>query len=286
MINNYIKAIAIKHQEKKWIEAAFNRKHRGLSIKSLWDNFLQKFFSKRKNYPSFLSDYVIVGNNPIINMLLLYKINNQRRVDEKIKVTFIIQNQPDYWDYSIAGDKVFLDLLNEYLQIDKKNIEEIFEEIIYKINKENIELCFLNSEEWNIQYHRYDSLTKSWSLFLFNNTNKKDINIHEYFLYQNQIREKINTFFIKKLKGLKAHKEIKWFEKKPKKKFQPIIIAKNMFITSIPQGWINSEYDTNVNEVNFKNELTQYSYGSSIKTSINQQNLKEISIENVKELFK
>jgi hypothetical protein len=109
--------------------------------------------------------------------------------------------------------------------------------------------------------------------------------MHEYFVYQNEIREKINEFFVNKLKVLKIYKEIKWFETKPKKKFQPIIIAKNMFITSIPQGWINSESKEDVGKVSFKNELTNYSYGSSVKTSVNQKVLKEISIENIIELI-
>ena len=265
-----------------WKQASINFNKRGWNISSIVVFFIpiKNLFELMDN-PSIMVDYLVIGSNPILNILILEEISKKcYEKHEHKSVAVFCPNQPDYWNYELINDDTFWREISKKRNKNIKNIKELFQDICFNLQKEYLEILLVKEDNMFVKYAQYDKYVDGWVFHLFEKDEKENkLKLDPYIEMQNDIKSIIKEEFLKNMFKFKLIKKIKW-ENLTEKNY-PVILTKKVHLTSLPQGWINSSFNSNEDLIIFKNDLSLCSYGSAVHIMTNKQKLKEISKEDI-----
>lgn len=276
-----IKSKKMSKQPLVWKKAALNETPPGWTWVDVFFYPVHSMLYILKDNPSLLVDEFIMGSNPVLSLLLLNKISKECvKKQESKKVAIFFVNQPDYWAYDIVQDKLFFDEIYKNYAIRASSIEELISKILDNISREFLEIYIINDDDLRISYYTKDDYVNGW-IFNFLTKQKQDTNeVDGYIKVQNEIRVMVYSELLKELGKNKLAKKIKW-DKMDAKNY-PIVMTKNLKITSLPQGWISMQSEEKDNCVYFKSEASDCSFGSAISIATLPEKLRENSINQLK----
>jgi hypothetical protein len=114
---------------------------------------------------------------------------------------------------------------------------------------------------------------------LLNNIDSQLNEVDEFTTVQNDIKKMVKTELLHALYKNNMAKKVRW------QKFgigqYPILMSKNIKITSLPQGWISTNSEENNGVIYFSNSISQYSYGSAISIATIPEILRKNSLQQI-----
>jgi hypothetical protein len=233
--------------------------------------FLPTIFTYRKD-EFFITDYLIIGDNPFINLLLLKKISEESLEYKKnVNVLILDQHDTDYWGYHII--KIYENKYNEFLNI------------LENINFEYVNLYLLKS---NMEYSYSHEYNKGFLVFLTEYKKVKNFfeeNMPNIFLSLSNIKKSFKYLINSKLKKNYGMNFIYFSKKNPK------IITKNIFFTTfnksinyeIKEGnfyYLNESFEC----MNLESKFKKVSFGSASKIPKNFLNFNELVCSELEQL--
>jgi len=276
-----IKSLKMHKQPLVWKKAALKELPSCWTWKDVVFYPIHSILYKLNNNPSLLVDELIMGANPIINLLLLYKISKECVKDDTIKkVGLFFVNQNDYWAYDIIQNKDFFDEIYKIYKIKASNIEDLMIKILDGISREHLEIFIINDNNLRINYHIKDQYLDGWIFHLLSTDENDCSKIDSYIKVQNEIKNMLTSELLRLIHKNKLAKKIKWDEINEKN--YPILMSKNISITSLPQGWINLESKEEEGLVSFISYIQDYCYGSAISIAMLPEKLKQNSLEQLR----
>lgn len=292
MTNKKIIPLKMGKQPFFWRQAVTESPHRGWTIRNILLYPLIKYRYRFKKHESFLCDVLIIGSNPILNTLLLKKLAQLSQDKQtKLKVGILKVSDADYWAYHQFKKPAFLGLLSEHFKFDIPDINSFMKEIVSSANWNYIEPVFMNNDDLNIQYLKKDIYTNGFICHLVKKDNKK----HELFSHQlpvvntqeNRLKEKLWYNFAKEFfTSVDSYREIQW--SKPVHQTQDnlekshILLCRNVFLSSLPNDWLNIKTDRNEEYTFFKHDFIKESVGSAFKIANNFTQLEAQVLEDIK----
>ncbi len=291
MSENTILSKDIKLQPNIWLQFLRKDKFRGYSILSKIGNLiLDPFFDyrfSRKYSPSFVFDNLIIGSNPIINILLAFKIlQNAKSNNEPINIGFFLPKEQDYWGYDLLFQEDLYKELSSLLNEKVTKIEEAIDILISKITEKNVNLILLDSR-YRIDYIEHDDFTGASFLFFSNQKNKLP-EVSEFIAYQNDIKKILQIRIHNRLYENKSLKKLIWQRIAPSSEkgfFAPIAIAKKIYLSSLPQGWMTMDYKVEENKVIYQHDYNGISYGTAKSICSKVELYKQHSLEDIKNII-
>ncbi len=289
MSENIILSKDIKLQPNIWLQFLRKDKFRGYSaiakiVNVLCDPFYNyRFF--RKYSPSFVVDHLIVGSNPIINLLLAFKIL-EKSDDKNIIIGFFLPKEQDYWAYDIIFQEDFFKEISTLLNKNISKIEELVDTLIDKVKEKNANLVLLDSR-YRIDYVENDNYTNASFLFFSNQKNKLP-EVSDFISYQNDIKKILQVRIHNRLYDSKILKKLVWKRIAPsseKRFFTPIAIAKKMYLSSLPQGWMTMDYKVVNNQVVYDHIYRDVAYGTAKVICAKVESYKEQSLLDLKHVL-
>jgi hypothetical protein len=276
-----IKSIKMSKQPLVWRKAALQETPSGWTWKDVVFYPIHSFLYILNNNPSLLVDELIMGSNPILSLLLLHKLSKECvKIEEYKKVGLFFINQSDYWAYDIIKNKDFFDTVYENYGIKSSNIEELINNILDGISREYLDIYIINDNDLRISYHIKDNYTKGWIFHLLNKTDIEATEVNGFIKIQNDIKDIVQSELLRTLYKDKIAKKVKW--ENSNKKHYPIIMSKNIKVTSLPQGWINTASEEKDGVIYFQNNLIEYCYGSAVSIATIPELLRKKSLEEIK----
>lgn len=252
---------------------------RGNNLKMflLWPIIL--FGYQKKHYPFFSTNYLIVGSNPILNLLYVYQLIQEKKIKKNTKITIFFTNSLDYWNYDLLEEPIFFQTLSEQYGFRSSTIQDWIDEIFYYFSQHDIFKNIFIFHKQNIFIEKYfqDSFSQSHILELY----EKEITVpypHPYIAKQNEIKKNILQMIIQKFYNAHAHY---LSYKIYKKNHYPILLSNQIVLTSLPQGWLSLNAQENHHITSFQHDLQKYSIGSALKIGISEESLTKISLESL-----
>ena len=102
-----------------WKQAISQKTHRGINLKTFIMHTLLSINSFR-NHQSLLLDHLILGSNPILNLIKLIDIINNQPSKKSITIGIINSNDSDYWGYHAFEKQDVWNLLQKNYSIPYK----------------------------------------------------------------------------------------------------------------------------------------------------------------------
>lgn len=251
--------------------------------------YLTTHFVDKK--PTITCDHHIIGDNPIANLLLLYFIAEDTKKSNNNKVIVISSPKHyDYWQYSSIQNPKLYETISEIVGEEILNFQSFLEFISRKTPLTQTKIFYQeNTPEWS----RYDHFIKEY-LFSFSSKNLQENQdyttqtenpISEIIVAENNIRktlkQEIHTYLHKF--GLLADIKNEHEDKSLK------IFSKYVYLTSLPQGWLEIETikdSRNENIVKFLHNFRERnsSYMTANEVSSNIKIMESLSLEQLKEI--
>lgn len=289
MLDNVVLSKDIKFQSDIWLQFLRKDKFRGDSIwvkagNLMFDPFFNYRFA-RKYSPSFCIDHLIVGSNPIINILLALNIL-KKNVAPNTSIGFFLPKEQDYWFYGLMFQEDFYKNLSSKLGKNISKIEELIDLLIDKVKEKKANLIILDSR-YRIDYLEHDDFTNASFLFFSNEKNKLP-EVSEFIAYQNDIKKILQVRINKRLYENKVLKKLIWKQiapKKEKKFFAPILIAKKMYLSSLPQGWMTMDYKIEGDKVFYDHHYQDISFGTAKSICSKVELYKEHSLGDIEDIL-
>lgn len=231
--------------------------------------------------PSILVDEFIMGANPILNLLLLHKLSKEcvkNNTYKKVAIFFV--EQSDYWAYDIIQNPEFFAEIEKIYGIRAKTIEELIFNILNNISREYLEVYIIKDDALRINYYSKDDYVNGWIFHFLTKKESVTKDAVGYIKVQNDIRTVISTELIKELNKNKLAKKVKWLNMNDK--HYPIVMTKELKITSLPQGWINIFSEEKDDCVYFSSEVSDCSFGSAVCIPTKPEKLRENSLKHLK----
>lgn len=255
-------------------------------------NFIQVFLIKYiyDRNPTILCDHHIVGNNPFINMLLIYYIGlDALQKEDKINITITIPNQNDYWAYSLVNSTEIYETLSIILEEKIESFSQFLKFITRKIPMNKINIYYNRT---SVEWSRYDQHIQE---FLFSTIDSNNIqtyinneDLSPIIIEENKIRKELLEKSIEHLERFDIMHAIE--NNKPQNGFK--IFSPTCHISSFPQGWMaintyqETEEDTNTITLDHNFKRIHASYGSANSISSNYYKMKENSIQHLFDISK
>lgn len=265
-----------------WQQAIAQNDNRGFNLKTF---LMQRLLSRNpfRKHSAFLTDYLILGSNPILNLLklksLIYELQHTK---DKKKICLITNNAPDYWGYHTFEKDDIWTMLRQDLTFNYKNIEDFFQQEIQSlIIPEHIEVVFINDFNFTVHSIQKDNFVSGYILHL-SDIKENNLDIFSYmknvFKAENNIRSKyyylFKNFFHKKQTVLDNIGEMSFPEKKTFAKdsniASHILCTKNIFVSSITDLFTHQHQNDilhimgeDIEITRFEHWLYQYSFGSA-----------------------
>lgn len=275
-----IQSLKMSKQPLVWRKAALQETPSCWTWKDVVFYPIHSLLYKLNNNPSLLVDELIMGSNPILNLLLLHKLSKECvKFEEYKKVGIFFINQSDYWAYDIIKNKEFFDSIHENYGIKASSIEELINNILDGISREYLDVYIINDNDLRISYHIKDEYTQGWIFHLLNKTDNEHTEVDGFTKIQNDIKNIVQSELLRTLYKDKIAKKIKWVNSNSKD--YPILMSKNINITSLPQGWINISSEEKDSVIYFKSNLIDYCYGSAISIATIPEMLRKSSLKQI-----
>lgn len=235
----------VKKLPLEWRQAIAQNETRGFNFTTFFKHFI---FSRNpfRKHSAFLTDYLILGANPILNLLILKNIlHDLEHTKIKKKISIVTTNSFDYWGYHAFEKEDVWKMLSKDFSLNYKDIEDFFQqEISSLVIPENIEVVFINDFNFSVYSIQKDNFIDGYVLHLINTKEEKiDIFSHmkTVFKAENNIRSKyyhlFKNFFHKKQTVLDNIGELTFPERKIFAKDSDIeshiLCTKDVFISSL-----------------------------------------------------
>lgn len=276
-----IKSIKMSKQPLVWRKAALQETPSCWTWKDIVFYPVHSLLYKLSNNPSLLVDELIIGSNPILNLLLLHKISKECvKSQEYKKVGIFFINQIDYWAYDTIQTKEFFDAIYQNYGIKASNTEELINKILDSISRDYLDIYVINDTDLRINYHIKDEYTNGWIFHLLNKTDAEANEVDGFIKVQNDIKNVVQSELLRSLYKDKVAKKLKWENTSVKN--YPILMSKNIKVTSLPQGWINTTSEEANNIVYFSSSISEYSYGSAVSIASLPDILRKNSLEQLR----
>lgn len=256
----------------EWRQAIAQNENRGFNIKTFFMHFILSRNVFRK-HSVFLTDYLILGSNPILNLLKLKSlINDLQYSKDKKKISLITTNSFDYWGYHAFEKEDVWKMLQHDYKLPYKNIEEFFqEEISTLIIPEHLDVVFINDFNFSVHNIQKDNFVDGYILHL---TDVKESNIDIFshmktvFKAENNIRSKyyhlFKSFFHKKQTVLDNLGELSFSEQKIFTKdsniSSHILCAKEVFISSMTNLFESKHKEDTLSIMSEDVEITRFEH--------------------------
>ncbi len=295
MRNNVIKSKPFLKQPFVVKQFAYKHKMRGYNPLSfcvmLWKILTERFWGTKKDNTSYMLDHLLIGSNGLVNLLLLKKINDLAvKENKKFSVGIFEPKEKDYWYYELVNkDEKIADSFCVQLGIDKQkriNFGRLIQDIKDKNIFSNIKIVYVDNR-YKIDYLEYDEYTNNWFLY-FNNKKLTVPEVSEFIEFQNQIKDNLNNEIKINLFKNDMAKQLVWFRKKGnvgRKEFNsPILISKNLILSSLPQGWCELNHEIQQDgSVKYKNKYNIKSFGTANSICSNGELFKKHTMRDVEE---
>lgn len=257
-----------------WRQAIAQNENRGFNLTTFFKQFV---FSRNpfRNHSVFISDYLILGANPVLNLLILKNILSEiqeKNITTKKIISLITTNSFDYWGYHAFEKEDVWKMLGQDFSIKYKNIEDFFDsEISSLIIPENVELVFVNDKNFSIYSIQKDNFVEGYFLHLVDYKEEKiDIFSHmkTVFKAENNIRSKyyhlFKNFFYKKQTVLDNIAELSFPEKKLFTKdsnvFSHLLCTKEIYLSSITNLIESKNKEETIEIMNEELEVTRFEH--------------------------
>ncbi len=295
MRNNIIKSKPFIKQPFVLKQFAYKHKNRGYTPLSfcimLWKLVSERFSGTKKDNTSYRIDHLLIGSNGLLNLLLLKKINDLAIKENKVFSVGIFEpKEKDYWYYEIVNkNEEIADSFCFQLGINKQkriNIPKLIKDVGDKNIFSNIKIIYIDNR-YKIDYLEHDEYTNNWFLY-FNNKKLTVPGVGEFIEFQNEVKDNLNNEIKVNLFKNDMAKQLVWFRKKSnadKKEFNsPILISKNLMLSSLPQGWCELEHQIQENGcVKYKNKYEIRSFGTANSICSNGENFKQHTIKDIED---
>lgn len=278
--NNLAEPILLKKRTFFEQQAATNSDQERLSLSNLFLIPLKKFRYRLKNCESIKVDYLLIGDNPVLTLLMILLI--AKKSNRKTNIAIHFTNENDYWDYHNINQENFKKLIKDEFEILFDNYESFISESIEKLQT-SINLCFVNSNnKLFVDYFSFDEFTKNHVFHLTEKPKSDTFRISDYVIANNTIKESFKNLLFTKIIHKFGSRTVKWSLSESS---HPVIFSKNVFLTSIPQGWINFTTKSDEHNLYINHEFIDYSFGSASTICHNPANFNDTAINDVKKLI-
>lgn len=241
-----------------------------------------KLLYKKKHHPSLLVDDAIIGSNPILTAILLYKISQDSLLrSESKKIALLFTEQLEYWPYENVQQEKFWKHISSETKMTITSQEDFFHKIIQNILWDNIELYNVSDDNLAIEYYK-ETPDLGFIFHLFRKKQQQLTTEDEFIVHQNDIRKELMLLFTKKMHSVESYKKLKWLGEDEKN--YPILMANKIYLTSLPQGWINIESKTIDGVVYFEHALKKHAYGSANRIATKGIKFHAVGIHDVKNI--
>jgi len=253
-----VKSKPLGKQPALWKQAFSSSPYRGWNFFTILLYPIIYLLYKHKKKPSLLLDHFIVGSNPIINLILLSKLSTHNN-KKTLKIGIHMPIECDYWSYELIENPIIFNLLERITGIKSDNITDFINLFFIQLSKRNIEL-FLIDNESSISFIKKDDFINGWILHLITKEDTRPT-VSDFIEKQNIIKEKIINSFMSLIFSHTNIKKVEWVNKSYQN--YPVILTKNISVSSLPQGWVDSKVNSTKDISYFTNILSDYSYGSA-----------------------
>lgn len=255
-----------------WRQAIAQNKNRGFNLKTFFMQFLLSNNPFRK-HAAFMTDYLILGANPILNFLKLKTLlEDLKDTKEKKKISLITTNTFDYWGYHAFEKEDVWKMFSKDFKLRYNNIEDFFQQEISSLMiPENVDVVFINDFNFSVYSIQKDKHVNGYILHLVDFKEEKiDIFSHmkNVFKAENNIRLKyyhlFKSFFYKKQSVLDNLGELSFPEKKQFAKDSNIqshiLCAKEIFVSSMTNLFESKSKDDVLTIMNEDIEITRFEH--------------------------
>lgn len=299
-----IQPTIVKKLPFEWKQAIAQNDNRGFNLKTFFMHFLLSRNPFRK-HSAFLTDYLILGSNPILNFLKLKSlINELQDKKEKKKISLITSNTFDYWGYHAFEKEDIWKMLQNDFHLNFKNIEDFFQkEISSLVIPEHLEVIFINDFNFSVYNLRKDPFVEGYVLHLTDfqeNNTELFSHMKTVFKAENNIRAKyyhlFKSLFHKKQTVLDNLCELSFPEQKLFAKdsniSSHILCAKEVFISSMTNLFESkNKEDTlhimgeDIDIVRFEHYLYSKSFGSANQIANSFMGLEFLALDDFLKMF-
>ncbi len=234
-------------------------------LKKFLPNSIYKIFNHVLHQHNFSharqSEHLIIGNNPIINSMLLLSLVN--KISEKQDIILVETDQHDFWYYAYLEKE---NDIKEILELSlEKEIKDYFYDVFCQLNimmkKKNIRLFYIEENRLLIE-NFFEHKNKEFFIFKLNKRKNIKPEIDKNFEQDNLFRIKYKEIFQNLF--YQYHQINPLFQLEITAQHRPnYIIAKHVYLTSLPQGWMTNISQENKNKINFQNDVFKHCFGSS-----------------------
>lgn len=227
----------------------------------IWFPFFQKWLFTEYHDNFLMLDYLILGDNPILNTLLIKKIFNKAILTQQhLKIGIVKQNSFDYWGY-------------HYYKKEKEAFQNILDELHNLNQNKNRHLITLIEIENNfdIAYYRQFMDNKSYCFFLSQPNSYKHFMENEM-PHLTQAQRKLKESLIKEITETqrKNFKTYEYIFPAPQPSCFNYLITSNVFFTNYQKD-LNYQTEKKSYQINnelitttlFHHELERNSFGSA-----------------------
>lgn len=268
----------MRNQPLVWRKAALQETPSCWTWKDVVFYPIHSMLYKLSNNPSLLVDELIMGSNPLLNLLLLHKLSKECiKFEQYKKVGIFFIQQVDYWAYDVIQQKEFFNEIYKIYGIRASNIEELIQKTLDGISREHLDIYIINGDDLRINYHIKDGYTNGWIFHLFNKKEQNTNEPSEFIKVQNKIKEMIQAELLRLVYKDGVGKKVKWHKSSDEN--YPIIMSSNLNITSLPQGWIDITSEERDEVVYFNSSVTDFCYGSAKSIATIPETLRKHSLE-------
>lgn len=293
MNDRNINPLKMGNQPFFWRQAVSDSPNRGWSFRNIFLYPLIKYKYKFKNHESFLCDVLIIGSNPILSILLLKKLAQQAQATKKkIKIGILKVSDADYWAYHEFQKPDFLENLSKYFNFEVNDGKDFITKIVKNTNWSYIEPILMDIENLSVQYIKKDNYVNGFVGHLV----KKEI---DNLLFSNQLPTVNNqenklksklwiNFSQLFLDFVPSYKQVQWqepiYNTEDKKEKSHILLAKKIFLSSLPFGWLDIKTEAKDMYTFFNHDFSQQSVGSAVKIANNFHMLEIQAMEDIKKI--
>jgi hypothetical protein len=172
-----------------WKQAIAQRKQRGINLKTFIMHYLL-FINSFRNHQSLLLDYLILGSNPILNLIKLVEIIKNQKTKKPIIIGILNSNDLDYWGYHAFEKEDVWNLLKKDYSLSYQDINDFFSQSIDSLYiDEHIKLVFINDFNFSFNDLRYDNYMNG---YILNLVDKKEENFDLFNTMKSIVRAENN----------------------------------------------------------------------------------------------
>lgn len=233
---------------------------------------IKKSGCRLKNNLSICTDHLILGDNPLLSLIIAYKISKSKNVDKNILLYFT--NDIDCWPYDYLESDEIKDVLINLIGKKYKNISDFISIIIGDMKSLNSHITLVKPQNLIINYYSLDAYLNTYFFHLNERSQSVNKVTDQLIIHQNEIKNSLKLEAYKFLERNYGTPII--FETLTP---HPILISKNVYLTSHPQGWVNSTSVSKEGSFLVDSEFSNVSYGTAHKITHlrEKQNLRILS---------